>query len=406
MHLNLKKVICACTMGAVLAFSVVVPYKANAASSEATIIINGTVYECDTSASPQNINGRVYVPLRVVSEGLGNDVEWDNSTRTVLINSTVNDIDSTASIASSLQIYINGQQLEIDTSTGVPYITPSGYTMVPVRIVAENLGANVDWSNATSTVTISTSGSSNNGSTEPSNPDVSYPDVTPPDNSNGSSDNNQSGEVETPSSNLPQSAEEVTLSGTSYCTLEQMQRYLDKMETTVQQRAIANGKTFVPFPDNIAYYYYSIGQKYNIRGDVALAQALLETGYFQYGNEVQPWQNNFCGLGAVGHTTTEEEYAASLLTAVNHNKAYLQVGIHGWCYNTVATGVEAHIQHLYSYATTNALPSGCELLDGRFNHGNRGVASNLTDLNGKWAVPGNNYGQNIYNNMLVPMMNS
>lgn len=405
MTINLKKMICTCTLGAMLASSVVAfPSDVQAANNNANIIINGATYECDSSASPQNINGRVYVPLRVVSEGLGHEVEWDNTTRTVLINSSVDDIDNTTTSFSSLQIYINGQELAIDTSTGVPYITPSGYTMVPVRIVAENLGANVEWNNATSTVTISTSGSgsSNNGSVEPSDPDVSYPDVTPPDNGNGSGEGN----TETPSTSSPQSAEEVTLRGTSYCSLEQMQRYLDKMEVSIQQRAAANGQTFVPFPDNIAYYYYTIGQKYNIRGDVALAQALLETGYFQYGNEVKPWQNNFCGLGAVGHTTTEEEYANSLLTAVNHSKAYLQVGIHGWCYDTVATGVEAHIQHLYSYATTNALPSGCELLDGRFNHGNRGVASNLTDLNGKWAVPGNNYGQNIYNNMLVPMMNS
>ena len=98
---------------------------------------------------------------------------------------------------------------------------------------------------------------------------------------------------EKPDSNMPQNAEEVTLRGASYCTLEQMQRYLEKMEVTVQQRAVANGKTFVPFPDNIAYYYYSIGQKYNIRGDVALAQALLETGYFQYGNEVKRLAEQF-----------------------------------------------------------------------------------------------------------------
>lgn len=405
--MKVKKIICACTIGAVLVASAVAPTDVSAASG-ANIIINGKNYECDSSASPQNINSRVYVPLRVVSEGLGHTVEWDNTTRTVLIDSKPTDINSTSAILSSLQIYINGQQLEVDMSTGVPYITPSGYTMVPVRVVAENLGAKVDWNNTSNTVTISTNNSSNNGSVAPNpTPDVTYPSVTPsdPDNNTGSVNDNQSGS-EKPDSNMPQNAEEVTLRGASYCTLEQMQRYLEKMEVTVQQRAVANGKTFVPFPDNIAYYYYSIGQKYNIRGDVALAQALLETGYFQYGNEVKPWQNNFCGLGAVGHTTTEEEYETSLLTAVNHSKAYLQVGIHGWCYDSVATGVEAHIQHLYSYATTNALPSGCELLDGRFNHGNRGVASNLTDLNGKWAVPGDNYGQNIYNNMLVPMMNS
>jgi hypothetical protein len=204
----------------------------------------------------------------------------------------------------------------------------------------------------------------------------------------------------------PQSASEVTLMGDSYCSLEQMQRYLDNIEVTVRNRAIANGKTFVPFPENIAAHYYNIAKKYNIRGDVALAQALLETGYFQYGNEVKPWQNNYCGLGAIGRVTTQDDLDKQIFSKVNHEKAYLVVGIHGWCYNSVASGVEAHIQHMYSYASAAPLPAGTELLDGRFAHGNRGKAIYLNDLNGKWAVPGHNYGENIFANMLQPMMNS
>ena len=399
--MQFKKIISACALGAMLTTSAMVPTAAQAGATN--IIINGVAYECDSSATPQNISNRVYVPLRVISQGLGHDVEWNGENRAVLIDSSASDIDQNAS---GLQIYIDGEKITTDASTGVPYITPSGYTMVPVRVVAEKLGADVTWNSSDQSVTVTTTGSSNNGSTI-TKPDVTYPNVTPsvPDNNTGSVDDNQS--PSTPSEDgLPQSADEVTLRGSSYCSLEQMQRYLDKMETTMQQRAAANRTTFVPFPENIAYQYYTIGQKYNIRGDVALAQALLETGYFQYGNEVKPWQNNYCGLGAVGHTTTEEEYANSLLTNIDHSRAWLQVGIHGWIYDSVATGVEAHIQHLYSYATTASLPSGCTLVDGRFNHGNRGVASVITDLNGKWAVPGNGYGENIYNNMLVVMMNS
>ncbi|MEE0434968.1 MAG: stalk domain-containing protein [Peptococcaceae bacterium] len=390
--MQFKKFVCACTLGAFLATSAGTLTPAEAADS-ANIIIDGTVYQCDSSCAPQNINGRVYVPLRVVSEGLGHQVEWDNDTRTVFIGSKPTNIDNTTSVHSSLQIYINGQQLDVDLSTGVPYITPTGYTMVPVRIVAENLGASVNWNSSSNSVTITT----DNSSVTP----------LPPDNGNGSVDNGNSGSAQEPDNgNRPQSADQVTLMGASYCSLEQMQRYINNLENTVRARCIANGTAFVPFPDNIAYQYYTIGQKYGIRGDVALAQALLETGNFQYGNEVKPWQNNYCGLGAVGHTATEEEVAASWLTNVDHNRAWLQVGIHGWIYDSVATGVEAHIQHLYSYATTASLPSGCTLVDGRFNHGNRGVAKVLTDLNGKWAVPGNGYGENIFNNMLVKMMNS
>lgn len=379
--MRLKKFICACTLGAVLATSVVVPSEAEAAGS-VNIVINNVSYNNQGGAAPETINSRVYVPLRLVSEGLGYNVEWDSKTHTVLIDSSKSDIKSTANVGSNMQIYINGKQVKLNAANGIPYFTPNGYTMVPVRLVAEELGANVTWNSSSQSVIINTKGSSSESST-PSTP---------------------SNQGQTTAK--PKSASEVTLMGSSYCSLEQMQRYLNNVEATVKYNAAVNGKTFVPFPKDIASYYYNISKKYNIRGDVALAQALLETGYFQYGNEVKPWQNNYCGLGAIGRVTTQEDLDKQIFSQVNHNKAYLLVGYHGWCYDSVASGVEAHIQHMYSYASASPLPAGTELLDGRFAHGNRGKAIYLNDLNGKWAVPGNNYGENIFANMLQPMMNS
>lgn len=379
--MRLKKLICACTLGAVLATSVVVPTEADAAGS-VDIVINNVSYSNQGAPAPETINSRVYVPLRLVSEGLGYNVEWDSKTHTVLIDSSKSDIKSTANVGSNVQIYINGKQVKLNAANGIPYFTPNGYTMVPVRLVAEELGANVTWNSSSQSVIINTKGSSS----EPSTP---------------STPSNQG-----QTTAKPKSASEVTLMGSSYCSLEQMQRYLNNVEATVKYNAAVNGKTFVPFPKDIASYYYNISKKYNIRGDVALAQALLETGYFQYGNEVKPWQNNYCGLGAIGRVTTQEDLDKQIFSQVNHNKAYLLVGYHGWCYDSVASGVEAHIQHMYSYATASPLPAGTELLDGRFAHGNRGKAIYLNDLNGKWAVPGNNYGENIFANMLQSMMNS
>lgn len=376
--MRLKKLVCACTLGAVLATSVVVPTEAEATGS-VNIVINNVSYNNQGAPSPETINSRVYVPLRLVSEGLGYNVEWDSKTHTVLIDSSKSDIKSTANVGSNVQIYINGKQVKLNAANGIPYFTPNGYTMVPVRLVAEELGANVSWNSSSQSVIINTKGSSS----EPSTP---------------------SNQGQTTAK--PKSASEVTLMGSSYCSLEQMQRYLNNVEATVKYNAAVNGKTFVPFPKDIASYYYNISKKYNIRGDVALAQALLETGYFQYGNEVKPWQNNYCGLGAIGRVTTQEDLDKQIFSQVNHNKAYLLVGYHGWCYDSVASGVEAHIQHMYSYASASPLPAGTELLDGRFAHGNRGKAIYLNDLNGKWAVPGNNYGENIFANMLQPMMNS
>jgi hypothetical protein len=36
----------------------------------------------------------------------------------------------------------------------------------------------------------------------------------------------------------------------------------------------------------------------NVRGDIAFAQSVIETRYFAYGGQVQPFQNNYAGIGA------------------------------------------------------------------------------------------------------------
>lgn len=357
-----------------------------AAQTPLKIQINNTIYQNSNQPAPVNINGRVYVPLRLVSEGLGYQVNWDDKSRSVLIDSHIDQLDVAYNNYSAIKIFINNKDIKMDKNIGMPFLSSNGYTMVPIRVVAENLGAKVEWNAAYNMVVISTNNSQNIEAVP-----LPMADAVP---NHGI----------TESYNL--SANKVTLQGNSYASLEQMQRYLSNKEIAVRASAISRGKTFVPFPQNIAEYYYIIGQKYNIRGDVALAQALHETGNFQYGNEVKPYQNNYCGLGAIGRVTTEEDFQKQMFSQVNHDKANLQIGVHGWCYDSVATGVEAHIQHMYSYATANPLPVGCELLDGRFAHGNRGKAVYLTDLNGKWAVPGNNYGEIIYNNYLAPMIAS
>ncbi|MEH6986472.1 N-acetylmuramoyl-L-alanine amidase [Cytobacillus firmus] len=124
---------------------------------------------------------------------------------------------------------------------------------------------------------------------------------------------------------------------------------------------------------NLGYYYSAFGDHYGIRGDVAFAQALHETNYFRFTGDVNSKQNNFAGLGATGN------------------------GASGASFKTPREGVLAHIQHLYAYASTNSLPPGYPLADPRFNLVKKGSARTWTDLNGKWAVPGDQYGELIIN---------
>ena len=134
--------------------------------------------------------------------------------------------------------------------------------------------------------------------------------------------------------------------------------------------------------EEIVAYYYEEGAREGIRPDVAFAQALKETGFFRYGGTVTPDQNNFCGLGTTSAT------------------------IKGFYFPNPQIGVRAHIQHLLAYSSTRkpTLP----LVDPRYfivrnAYGNK-TLGNWQDLNGRWAVPGNYYGQEILS-MFKAMLN-
>lgn len=121
----------------------------------------------------------------------------------------------------------------------------------------------------------------------------------------------------------------------------------------------------------LGQYYLTFGEYYGIRGDIAFAQAMHETDYLRFTGVVKPEQNNFAGIGATGPDNPGASFA------------------------TPREGVLAHLQHLYAYATNENLPKEYPLIDPRFNLVNRGSAATWVDLNGKWAVPGDNYGQSI-----------
>lgn len=126
------------------------------------------------------------------------------------------------------------------------------------------------------------------------------------------------------------------------------------------------------FPEEIAKSYISLGKTYGIRGDVAICQAIIETGWFKFadGTAVTLDQNNYCGLGVT------------------------QRGVKGASFETIEDGVRAHLQHLYAYATTKKLPKGEPLLDPRFNLVMRGMAHTWHDLSNRWAM-NPNYGNQI-----------
>lgn len=175
----------------------------------------------------------------------------------------------------------------------------------------------------------------------------------------------------TPAATLPllpdeAAPESVTIEGPAEATPEQMAAFI--------RRRNPQPKLNCTVEELVGYYYEEAGRE-GIRPDIALCQALKETGFFAYGGDVIPSQNNFCGLGTTGG------------------------GVRGAKFATPELGVRAHIQHLLAYASRE-LPA-TPIIDPRYElivreHPDiHGQITRWTQLNGVWAVPGKTYGQDI-----------
>lgn len=159
---------------------------------------------------------------------------------------------------------------------------------------------------------------------------------------------------------------------------------MGKAQATAQQMALfCRSKNSTPqltscSLEQLAEMFIEEGEAEGVRGDVAFAQSLHETGYFKFGGIVLPTQNNYAGIGALNGNATGQ--AAS--------------------FPDPRTGVRAQIQHLKAYASTESLVNEC--VDPRFSLVARGVALYVEWLGAAdnpqgcgWAVPGAGYGANI-----------
>ncbi|MDD4029004.1 MAG: stalk domain-containing protein [Caldisericia bacterium] len=103
-------------------------------------------------ASPQILNGRVFVPIRAIADIYGADIEWNSDTKEMEISL----------VAIHVFLKIGDVQARIeDDKLGVrhvvldapPYIV-NGRTMVPLRFISESFGANVEYISETKQIMI------------------------------------------------------------------------------------------------------------------------------------------------------------------------------------------------------------------------------------------------------------
>lgn len=100
------------------------------------IKINGSNVEADVP--PFIENDRTYVPVRLISENLGCNVDWEQSTQTASVSRGNVKIQMTLN---SNVITVNGEKRTIDTAVKMK----NDRIFLPVRAVAEILGCNVGW---------------------------------------------------------------------------------------------------------------------------------------------------------------------------------------------------------------------------------------------------------------------
>lgn len=113
---------------------------------EIRIVVNGRVVPFD-SAPYIDEHDRTMVPLRAIAEALGAEVGWNGQARVVTIRR--DDQVSLFTIDSNTAVF-SGVRVSMDTCP----VIRNDRTMLPVRYVAESLGAAVDWDQDTMTVNI------------------------------------------------------------------------------------------------------------------------------------------------------------------------------------------------------------------------------------------------------------
>ena len=149
MKKKLAKVLCV-----VLAMTTLLATGAMAANIDSTgpaIRVNGEIVDFPDGKPYVDENSRTMIPVRFVTEALGANVTWDGANQTAVIQKD----DTTVKIkigSPDLTVITNGKTTTVKMDTAA--VIKDGRTYVPIRFVAEALGAKVDYSNVHATVGI------------------------------------------------------------------------------------------------------------------------------------------------------------------------------------------------------------------------------------------------------------
>jgi len=183
----------------------------------------------------------------------------------------------------------------------------------------------------------------------------------------------------------------------------------DPICTTVQRchdvehiyRRIVDNRYHVYPVDTLRFIidtYYAIGTQAGIDWVMMIAQSIHETDWFRSW-WAQPTRHNFAGIGVTGEVLSHRPPDVRRWAYRADDQRWYR----GYTFSSVYDGIANHAALLLVYAQPSALWTETQhalVRKSMFaltfqSHPFAGIASRWVDLNGRWAVPGTSYAQQI-----------
>ncbi|WP_235847460.1 copper amine oxidase N-terminal domain-containing protein [Intestinibacillus massiliensis] len=114
------------------------------------LVVNNRLLELDVP--PRIVDSRTLVPLRGIFEEIGAEVSWDQPTQTATIARGDSVVKVTIGSKAAL---VDGKEVALDVPAQLSAPSGNARTLVPVRFIAESLGAQVGWLNSPQAVIVS-----------------------------------------------------------------------------------------------------------------------------------------------------------------------------------------------------------------------------------------------------------
>lgn len=140
---------------------------------------------------------------------------------------------------------------------------------------------------------------------------------------------------------------------------------------------------------SIVALYVALAPVVGIRAEIAMAQAIHETGWFKFdGTVVTPDWHNPCGLGVGANPIPNRPNSSDCK------------------FTSWEAGIRAHLGHLLAYFKQDDahIVGYCDADPRHFPH--KKYSNDVRQLNGRWAVPGPTYGEaiaNVVDSIVVPI---